>query len=99
MCKAAGGRCLICINRRTVKKQAERVALGSTKRCRGTSLRVTTVKKIAKAIFRFTYSDDNQKIIAGILGGTYWGRSMNLASHFVDEPKKSSAFFLTVLRL
>ena len=23
---------------------------------------------------------------------------MNLASHFVDEPKKSSAFFLTVLR-
>lgn len=43
--------------------------------------------------------DDNQKVIAGILGGTYWGRSMNLASHFIDEPKKSSAFFLTVLRL
>ena len=24
--------------------------------------------------------------------------SINLASHFIDEPKKSSAFFLTVLR-
>ena len=43
--------------------------------------------------------DDAGNVIAGILGGTYWGRSMNLASHFVDEPKKSSAFFLTVLRL
>ena len=60
---------------------------------------MTTVKKIAKAIFRFTYSDDDGNVIAGILGGTYWGRSMNLASHFIDEPKKSSAFFLTVLQL
>ena len=36
--------------------------------------------------------DDNQKVIAGILGGTYWGRSMNLASHFIDEPKKAVLF-------
>lgn len=50
MCKAAGGRCLIYVNRRTVKKQAERVALGSTKRCRETSLRETTVKKIDEYI-------------------------------------------------
>ena len=34
---------------------------------------MTIVKKIAKAIFRFTYSDDSGKVIAGILGGTYWG--------------------------
>ena len=31
---------------------------------------MTTVKKIAKAIFRFTYSDDDGNVIAGILGGT-----------------------------
>ena len=40
--------------------------------------------------------DENKNVIAGILGGTY--RSMNLASHFFDEPKKCGAFFLTVLR-
>ena len=40
--------------------------------------------------------DENKNIIAGILGGTY--RSINLASHSFDEPKKCGAFFLTVLR-
>lgn len=40
--------------------------------------------------------DENKNIIAGILGGTY--RSINLASRSFDEPKKSGAFFLTVLR-
>ena len=40
--------------------------------------------------------DENHNVIAGILGGTY--RSINLASHFIDEPKKCGAFFLTALR-